>query len=35
MRCLIEYGFEEISKNRSLMLNEDYMIDMFFSIASK
>jgi hypothetical protein len=35
MRCLIEDRFEEISENGSLMLNEDYMIDMFSSIASR
>ncbi len=35
MRCLIEDRFEEISKNGSLMLNEDYIMDMFSSIASK
>ena len=35
MRCLTEDRFEEISKNGSLMLNKDYMMDMFSSIASK
>ena len=35
MRCLIEDRFEEISENGSLMPNEDYMMDMFSSIASK
>ena len=35
MRCLIEDRFEEISENGSLMPNEDYMIDIFFLIASK
>jgi hypothetical protein len=35
MRCLIEDRFEEISENGSLMLNEDYMMDMFSSIPSK
>ena len=35
MRCLIEDRFEEISENGSLMLNEDYMMDMFSSIAIK
>jgi hypothetical protein len=32
---LIEDRFEEISKNGSLMPNEDYIMDMFSSIASK
>jgi hypothetical protein len=33
-RCLIEDRFEEISNNGYLMLNEDYIMDMFSSVAS-
>jgi hypothetical protein len=35
MRCLIEGRFEDISKNSPLILNKDYMMDIFSSIASK
>jgi hypothetical protein len=34
MRCLIEDRFDEISEHGSLMLNKDYVIDVFSSIAS-
>ena len=35
MRCFIEDRVEEISENGSLVPNEDYIMDMFSSIASK
>ena len=35
MRNFIEDGFNEITENGPMMLNKDYMMDMFFSVASK